>query len=238
MPLIEQYPNYKFLQTSFRQGHIENLTKTFYNSKPVWNKRGEKTYFSECGWYKYPYCCFAPQYADLNNSDVIGLLQTEIYNASVDVVKELWLALYSETGEQWMPFGAELNLVYPGAKISPHADNHFYSNYATRCHVVLETNNEIEFIFGNGESPKFKLGNSFIFNNKRKHEIYNKGSTNRLHLVVDFLPIDVFPYTERTLAPFGPDNSIHIINHIRSKDHPLHNKYVDYIDNIPFPKRT
>ena len=83
MPLIEQYPNYKFLQTSFRQGHIENLTKTFYNSKPVWNKRGEKTYFSECGWYKYPYCCFAPQYADLNNSDVIGLLQTEIYNAAV-----------------------------------------------------------------------------------------------------------------------------------------------------------
>tara|TARA_B100002019_G_scaffold134916_1_gene116191 strand:- start:271 stop:987 length:717 start_codon:yes stop_codon:yes gene_type:complete len=237
LPLIEQYPNYKFLQTSFRHGRLDNLRKTFYQSEPVWNQRGSNTFFAECGWYKYPYCCFSPYYEELNIPDIIGLLQTEIYNASVDIVKEVWVALYRETNEQWMPFGAELNLVYPGAKILPHTDNHFYSNYATRCHVVLETNDDVKFIFANNDSPKFKLGDSFIFNNKRKHEIYNNGDSNRLHFVIDFLPVEIFPYTERILAPFGPDNSCHIVNNIRSKDHPLHDKYVEYIDDLPYPTR-
>jgi len=237
LPLIEQYPNYKFLETVFRLGHLDKLKKTFYDSKSVWNQRATKTFFADCGWYKYPYCCFVPGYEELNAPNVIGLLQSEIYNATVDIVKELWLALYKETDEEWMPFGAELNLVYPGRKIQPHTDNHFYSNYATRCHVVLETNSNVEFTFGNNESPTFNLGHSFIFNNKRRHEICNLGSTNRVHLVVDFLPKNIFPYTERVLAPFGPDNSCHIVNTIRSKDHPLHNKYVDYVDDTPIPKR-
>jgi hypothetical protein len=238
LPLIEQYPNYQYLETVFRTGQLKNLTDTFYRSKSVWRERKSESFFAECGWYKFPYCSFVPYYSPINHHSIIGLMQSELHSSTNDIVKELWVSLHKATEHKdWIPFGAELNVVFPGASILPHTDNHFYSDYATRCHVVLETNNKVLFRFASeSKDPKFKVGDSFIFNNKRKQHIKNLGDTNRLHLVVDFLPKEVFQYTERSILPFGSQNALHILHGLPT-EHKLYDQYIDHIDGFPIPRK-
>lgn len=229
MPLVEQYPNYLKFQSVT---NFKNLVDSFHNNSLVWETRPSTSFFANCSWYKFPYCSHVPWYQDLNTEEIIGKERAEIYKSAVPIFNHMLDYLCNE----YVMWGAELNCVHPGLTVPTHQDKHFYSDYTTRLHAVLTTNNDVKFIFENSEHS-FEVGDCFIFNNKMKHSIQNKGSTDRLHLVVDFVPKNVFKYVERSIAPFGGHGGTqHILSYL-TPDNPL---YKEYIETSPalYPRIT
>jgi hypothetical protein len=210
MPFVEDYSNWKPLESVT---DYELLRNYFYENPDIWQTRPEQGFFAKCGWYKFPYCCNVPWYRELNTPDIIGSKQATIYN----LARPLFDHLNRQLGSDYLFWGAELNSVPPKEVVKPHADKHFYSDYATRTHVVLSTNPNTFFVFET-RKHSFKEGDAFIFNNKLRHSIENTGETERLHLVVDFVPKQIFPYIERTIAPFGGHfGTKHILDKVLSK---------------------
>lgn len=229
MPFVEDYTNWEPLRSAVE---FEPLRNYFYANPDIWQTRPEQGFFSKCGWYKFPYCCDVPWYRELNIASVIGHRQSTLYQ----LARPLFEHLNNQLGDNYLFWGAELNSVPPGEAVKLHADKHFYSDYATRTHVVLQTNSNTRFIFENGEHS-FKEGDSFIFNNKRLHSIENAGQTERLHLVVDFVPKTVFPYIERTIAPFGGHyGSKHILSKVQAAE--LKEKFMSNAGSEIYPRLT
>ena len=77
---------------------------------------------------------------------------------------------------------ALINRLPPCAKVLPHSDgeNLYYSRY----HVVLQTNDLIEFRCGQ-EYACMREGEVWWFDNSVEHEVINHGDTPRIHLIVD-----------------------------------------------------
>ena len=75
-----------------------------------------------------------------------------------------------------------INRLPPCAKVLPHSDgeNLYYSRY----HVVLQTNDLIEFRCGQ-EYASMREGEVWWFDNSVEHEVINHGDTPRIHLIVD-----------------------------------------------------
>ena len=75
-----------------------------------------------------------------------------------------------------------INRLLPCCKVLPHSDgeNLYYSRY----HVVLQTNDLIEFRCGQ-EYASMRDGEVWWFDNSVEHEVINHGDTPRIHLIVD-----------------------------------------------------
>lgn len=217
MPFVEDYGNWKQLEPAT---NYEPLRDYFYANPDIWQTRPEQGFFSKCGWYKFPYCCDVPWYRELNVAEVIGYKQAELYN----LARPLFEDLNQQLGSDFLFWGAELNSVPAGETVARHFDRHFYSDYATRTHIVLQTDRQVTFHF-HGNTHHFAAGESFIFNNKLTHSITNTGKLPRLHLVVDFVPRTIFPYIERSIAPFGGHQGTkHILSHLLGN--PLHKEFI------------
>jgi hypothetical protein len=229
MPLVEQYPNYLKFQSV---ADTDSLVDAFYKNSSVWGERPATSFFANCSWYKFPYCSHVPWYQDLNTQEIVGPARAEIYQSAVPVFNHMLEYL----GDDYIMWGAELNCVHPGLTVPTHQDKHFYSDYTTRLHAVLTTNTDVKFIFENS-THSFEAGDCFVFNNKMKHSIQNKGNTDRLHLVVDFVPKNVFKYVERSIAPFGGHEGTRHILCCLTADNPLYSEYIETVP-APYPKLT
>ena len=75
-----------------------------------------------------------------------------------------------------------INRLMPGAKVLRHSDGK--DLYYSRYHVVLETNDDVEFLCGD-ETANMKAGECWWFNNSEEHEVTNNGKTQRIHLIAD-----------------------------------------------------
>jgi quercetin dioxygenase-like cupin family protein len=97
-------------------------------------------------------------------------------------VGHVLLALLTMLGET-----AELGRVMivklkPGGHITPHVDEGLYADFYDRFHVCLS--GECEFTVA-GQTFTCRPGEGWWFNHKRKHEVRNNGSTDRIHMIVD-----------------------------------------------------
>jgi len=73
----------------------------------------------------------------------------------------------------------------PGAYIKPHRDHELgYENYNFRLHIPITTHKEIEFIL-DGEPLQMLPGECWYTNVNYEHSVANKGTTSRVHLVID-----------------------------------------------------
>jgi quercetin dioxygenase-like cupin family protein len=81
-----------------------------------------------------------------------------------------------------------INLVklFPGGEISPHIDNLFSLSHAHRVHLPITTNNGVEFTVG-GKSIHMKEGELWEVNNRQTHSVANRGDSERVHLIVDWV---------------------------------------------------
>jgi hypothetical protein len=77
-----------------------------------------------------------------------------------------------------------INKVKPGGRIFPHVDTKAHTDYYSRHHIVLQTNQASVFRAGD-EAPTWQAGDVFWFDNSEEHEVQNQGSADRIHLVVD-----------------------------------------------------
>ncbi|HJZ96359.1 MAG TPA: aspartyl/asparaginyl beta-hydroxylase domain-containing protein [Candidatus Solibacter sp.] len=73
----------------------------------------------------------------------------------------------------------------PGSNILEHRDHCLsYEDGEVRIHIPVFTNPEVEFVVG-GEALPLKHGECWYINFNLPHRIHNRGTTDRVHLVID-----------------------------------------------------
>lgn len=79
----------------------------------------------------------------------------------------------------------------PGGHILPHADGGTYAAKRNRYHVPLTTNPSTKFCVGE-EAQEFHLEVGYIYQlaNKEIHSVWNEGTTDRIHIVFDGIPLE------------------------------------------------
>jgi beta-hydroxylase len=73
----------------------------------------------------------------------------------------------------------------PGAHIKPHVGYDEYSRYVLRLHLALETNPDCALRVAD-ETRAWEEGRTFVFCDATEHEAWNRGTTTRTVLLLDF----------------------------------------------------
>lgn len=80
---------------------------------------------------------------------------------------------------------ARLMRLKAGAEIKPHRDNELSIEFGeARLHVPIHTSADVSFIVDNKTIP-MRAGELWYFNADQVHEVYNRGSEDRINLVID-----------------------------------------------------
>jgi hypothetical protein len=97
-----------------------------------------------------------------------------------------------------------------GAEVPQHIDINYYWRTHLRIHIPVTTNPRVLFTCG-GETIHMAPGECWIFDSFRWHEVQNKGSEQRVHLVLDTVGGGLLPQLMKdaeagTVQPrhFGP----------------------------------
>ena len=72
----------------------------------------------------------------------------------------------------------------PGAEVPEHVDSHYHWRTHLRIHVPIITSPKVEFTCG-GETVHMAQGECWLFDSFRWHEVHNRGTERRVHLVLD-----------------------------------------------------
>jgi hypothetical protein len=77
-----------------------------------------------------------------------------------------------------------------GAKIKPHRDHQLSLEFGeVRLHVPVHTSDRVCFMVNKKIIP-MKAGELWYFNADQEHEVYNRGSEDRINLVIDCVASD------------------------------------------------
>jgi len=72
-----------------------------------------------------------------------------------------------------------------GAEIKPHRDDELSIEYGeARLHIPIHTSDEVSFLVDKKIIP-MRAGELWYFNADQIHEVYNRGSEDRINLVID-----------------------------------------------------
>lgn len=75
-----------------------------------------------------------------------------------------------------------------GAEVLPHRDIAPIITIPRRCHLPVETNDQVLFVI-DGIDHRLEAGQGYEFDNTRQHSVANRGTTRRVHLICDIMPI-------------------------------------------------
>ena len=81
---------------------------------------------------------------------------------------------------------ATLVMLKAGCGIAAHQDLNFSLTHSHRVHLPIITNDDVQFTVGS-ETINLREGELFEINNRRMHSVDNKGSADRVHLILDFV---------------------------------------------------
>lgn len=80
---------------------------------------------------------------------------------------------------------ARLMRLGPGSEILEHRDHDLSAEFGVaRLHIPLTTNPEVEFRL-NGEPVRMQAGECWYLRLSEPHAVINRGTTERIHLVID-----------------------------------------------------
>jgi hypothetical protein len=79
---------------------------------------------------------------------------------------------------------SRLMALAPGGSVPLHVDSHYYWRTHIRIHIPVITNPDVSFTCG-GETVHMAAGECWVFDSFLKHEVHNRGSETRVHLVLD-----------------------------------------------------
>ena len=71
-----------------------------------------------------------------------------------------------------------------GGEVPEHVDAHYHWRTHVRIHVPIITTPKVEFTCG-GETVHMAPGECWLFDSFRWHEVHNRGTERRIHLVLD-----------------------------------------------------
>ena len=106
---------------------------------------------------------------------------------------------------RWYPPGGRIirsmiALMPPGGRIDPHRDSHPSFACGHRIHVPIDTNPRVRFTV-DGRPFNLQAGRVYEINNLKVHSVINKGTTDRTHLIFDYVPVDHEPGASAGLPP-------------------------------------
>lgn len=78
-----------------------------------------------------------------------------------------------------------------GKKVNPHVDMGYYLTSIHRVHIPILTHADVDFSVG-GETINMLEGIGYEINNSRIHAVDNRSPTDRIHLLIDIIPPEVF----------------------------------------------
>lgn len=85
----------------------------------------------------------------------------------------------------------ELVNLLPGKSLVPHIDIYWFHKESRRIHIPIITNSNSMLTF-NDRPYHLKSGEVYEINNRIIHSGFNHGNTDRIHLILDMMPINVF----------------------------------------------
>ena len=140
-------------------------------------------------------------FADVENWPAIEVLKLPGWDRLAPVA----VPVMDEVIARWYPPGGRiirsmLARMAPGARIDPHRDAHPSFGCGHRIHVPIATNPRVRFMV-DGRPFTLEVGQVYEINNRRMHSVTNKGATDRIHLIFDYVPPDREPGQRGDLPP-------------------------------------
>ena len=98
---------------------------------------------------------------------------------------------------QWYPPGGTIiramaAKLLAGGRILPHRDSHPSFGAGHRIHVPIATNPRVRFMI-DGRPYQLEVGQAYEINNQKIHSVMNKGDTDRINFIFDYLPPSAKP---------------------------------------------
>jgi hypothetical protein len=119
---------------------------------------------------------------------------------TVEVSKEPGWTRFADTAvplmhqiiRNWYPPGGSIiramaAKLMAGGRIIPHRDSHPSFGAGHRIHVPLATNSRVRFTI-DGRPVQLEVGHAYEINNQKVHSVMNKGATDRIHFIFDYVP--------------------------------------------------
>lgn len=112
-------------------------------------------------------------------TDVIeGAMAPTPYLAQLPYVMQIMERIGSVWGR------SRLMALAPGAEVPAHIDSHYYWRTHIRIHIPVVTNPGVLFTCGE-ETVHMEAGECWVFDSFLRHEVHNRGTETRVHLVID-----------------------------------------------------
>ena len=139
---------------------------------------------------------------DPNDDGVAGPMRPTPFLARCPYLRQVLAALDTPLGR------TRLMKLDARAEATAHVDINYYWQQRVRVHIPIVTFPEVEFICG-GASTHMAVGECWIFDTWRMHNVLNPAAQERIHLVIDTVGSDAFwRMTESTqpqrAVPFLP----------------------------------
>jgi hypothetical protein len=107
--------------------------------------------------------------------------------AAMPLIERIILHHYTPGGTILRAMVAKL---LPGEVILPHRDRHPSYHCSHHIHVPIKTNPGVRFII-DGRPYAMKVGEAYEINNQKDHNVMNKGDEEQIHLMFDYLPLNL-----------------------------------------------
>lgn len=109
--------------------------------------------------------------------------------------RQFLLPVYKAIGIEERQVVRSLLANMPGGLVIPvHHDTGYWVKHCHRCHLALETGPNVSFTVGPNESQmkrhKFPIGQIVELNNQAKHAVHNEMTSNRIHLIFDYVELE------------------------------------------------
>jgi hypothetical protein len=105
---------------------------------------------------------------------------------------ELAVPVMHEIIGKWYPPGGTIiramaARLLAGGRIVPHRDAHPSFAAGHRIHVPITTNPRVRFMIDGRPCP-MEIGQCYEINNQKVHSVMNKGETDRINFIFDYVP--------------------------------------------------
>ena len=110
-----------------------------------------------------------------------------------DRFADLAVPVMHEIIRNWYPPGGTIiramaAKLIAGGRILPHRDSHPSFAAGHRIHVPIVTNPRVRFMIDGRPVSSSQVGEAYEINNQKIHSVMNKGDTDRIHFIFDYVP--------------------------------------------------
>jgi hypothetical protein len=121
---------------------------------------------------------------EINVSDINSFTSKESQKEFIDIIIDL------EKKYNGKVIRAELIKMMPNVNIRKHVDGGEFLKYARRCHVPINTNEDVYFTVLDNRI-NMKEGVAYEINNSLPHSVDNNSNQERDHLILDIMPLEL-----------------------------------------------